>query len=276
MAGVALRLMRVIFVTTKRAGLLWPTVAVLAALSVLVGLGAWQWQRKAWKENLIATIEVRSTATPRGAEVLAEGGCSSPDGLGLKSSCEYLRVRLEGAFDHAQERHVFTPSPPAASRERGPGYLVFTPFKIAGLPSSIYVNRGYVPEDRKDPASRAAGQITGTVAVEGLLRSRQERRFFDGPNNPATNTWFLRDPVELAGGADGLGPKPSPTGALITAFYIDQLVPPPPGGLPVPLDGKYPLSNRHLEYALTWWGLALTLVGVYAAFVVSRLRQNGP
>ena len=65
-------------------------------------------------------------------------------------------------------------------------------------------------------------------------------------------------------------------GALITAFYIDQLAPAPPGGLPVPLDGKYSLSNRHLEYALTWWGLALTLVGVYAAFVVSRLQQSEP
>lgn len=250
-------------------------MAMLAALSVLVGLGVWQWQRKAWKEDLIATIEARSKAPARGIEALAGGGCFTADGLSLAAACEYLRIRLEGTFDHARERHVFTPSSPAASRERRPGFLVFTPFKVEGLPSPVYVNRGYVPEDRKDPASRMAGQVSGPVTIEGLLRSRQERRYFDGANNPAANIWFVRDPVELAGGAGGPF-RPSAPGGPTIAFYVDQLGPPPPGRLPVPSDGRYVLSNRHLEYALTWWGLALTLVGVYAAFVMSRLRRGEP
>jgi surfeit locus 1 family protein len=33
------------------------------------------------------------------------------------------------------------------------------------------------------------------------------------------------------------------------------------------------LSDNHLQYALTWFGLALTLVGVYTAAMISRFRR---
>ena len=56
-------------------------------------------------------------------------------------------------------------------------------------------------------------------------------------------------------------------------FTIDaDARPEPPGGLPRGGVTRLDLPNRHLEYALTWYGLALTLIGVYAAFAASRLR----
>jgi surfeit locus 1 family protein len=155
----------------------------------------------------------------------------------------------------------------------GPGYLVFTPFRPAGFDGWIYVNRGYVPQRLKNPDLRPAGQVEGTVVVEGLLRSRQQRQFFDGPNNPTSNVWLLRDPAELSAAASETAAS-GQGGKRATAFYVEQLAPRPPGGLPVPSDGKYELPNRHLEYALTWWGLALTLIGVYSAWILSRRRRG--
>jgi surfeit locus 1 family protein len=61
---------------------------------------------------------------------------------------------------------------------------------------------------------------------------------------------------------------------LAAPFYIDQEGPVPPGGLPKPgkIDVKMP--NNHWQYALTWFGLAASLFGVYIAWLLARLRRN--
>lgn len=255
-------------------GLVALTVATLAALAVLISLGNWQWQRKTWKDELVATISARAAADPLPPERWSSLSCRPVHEVGLAESCEFTTVRLAGHFDHASERRIFTTAPPGFS---GAGYWVFTPFDMAG--ARIYVNRGYVPEARKDPQARSAGQITGEVEIVGQIRSAEQRGQFTAVNNPASNIWFLRNPRELleAPGAgvidlarwEGEGPSG-------LDFYIDQISPAPPGGLPAPRASVIQLPNRHLEYALTWWGLALTLIGVYAALVLARLRGHAP
>ena len=158
---------------------------------------------------------------------------------------------------------------------------MFTPFDLArtGADGRIYVNRGFVPEANKDSQTRREGQIAGEVEIIGQIRSAEQRGTFTGDNNPEANVWFLRDPQELlpaSGAAAGELERwqgPGPSGL---AFYVDQIAPTPPGGLPAPRPSRIELPNRHLEYALTWWGLAVTLIGVYAAFVIGRLRGREP
>jgi surfeit locus 1 family protein len=44
--------------------------------------------------------------------------------------------------------------------------------------------------------------------------------------------------------------------------------------LPVPGKVIVNLPNNHLQYALTWFGLAAVLVGVFAAFVRAQWREQ--
>lgn len=255
----------------RAADLLWPTLLVIPALAVLLGLGTWQMSRKAWKEEIIATIAARAEAPPVEQAQVTSLTCQPADD-GLAQSCEYQRVRLKGRFDHDGERHVF-----AGAQGSGPqaevGYWVFTPFLPAGDRSGgvTYVNRGFVPERLKAPGQRAAGQVAGDVEIVAQIRTRELRSRFAGANDPARNTYFVRNPAELAGGSAAAG---NSAGRLIgnPLFYLELVQGAPPGGYPKPLAASISLPNRHLEYALTWYGLALTLVGVFAAFARGRLR----
>lgn len=259
----------------KQAGLILPTLLAIPALMLLLGLGQWQWQRKAWKEDLITTIDARASAVPVAAAQWPSLSCRPMHEVGLAASCEFTIVQLAGRFDHAGERYVFTSAPAAGSGPSGPGYWVLTPFELE-TGGRIFVNRGFVPEPLKDPSRREAGQVSDRIELTGQIRTAEQRATFSGENSPAAKVWFLRNPRELLGlgaadtapaGWKGAGPDP-------LEFYVEQIEPAPPGGLPAPRKSRIELPNRHLEYALTWWSLGLTLIGVYVAFAASRLRNR--
>lgn len=246
-----------------RRALLVPTIVTLAAMSVLLGLGTWQWQRKAWKEQVIATITARSKAAPIEAGDWLKRDCPNLDQFGIERSCEYLAVRLTGTFDHANERYVYTGiAKPAGGGVGGQGYWIMTPLRISGSNEVVAVSRGFVPEAQKLPSRRAAGQVAGESTIVGLVREPEPRSMFTGANDPPKGIWYLRNPGELF-----------PAGPLTqTSHFIDLLSPTASGGLPQPTAGRIDIPNRHLEYALTWWGLALTLAGVYVAFVMAQIE----
>ena len=242
-------------VSAERHGarLIWPTVAMLAALAVLLGLGTWQLQRKAWKEGLLADIAARATAEPITLEAAMRRRLGGED-------FEYARVRVAGRWHHDKERFYYAPGP------EGPGFHVYTPLETAGGPI-VFVNRGFVPERLRDQAARRDGLAGGEVAIVGLLRAPGERGWFTPDNDPARNLWFWRD---LAGMAlSALGADAS----RVAPFFLDAEAGRsstwPQGGAT-----RLTLPNRHLEYALTWYGLALALIGVYSAFAIGRLRRR--
>ena len=128
------------------------------------------------------------------------------------------------------------------------------------------VNRGFVPEDRKDAASRAAGQITGPVEIVGVLRWPEARTWFSAADDPVHNLWFVRDPHAMAA-AKGIG--------AVAPFYVEQESPVPPGGWPQPGKLVVNLPNNHLQYVVTWYGLALVLVVVFVVWARSSFRSTG-
>jgi surfeit locus 1 family protein len=135
------------------------------------------------------------------------------------------------------------------------------------LPSgaSVIINRGFVPLGSKDPASRAAGQVAGGVTITGLLRMPEQAGWFAPQNDPARDAWYRRDPAEIARVLKLERAAP---------FTIDADATPSPGGLPEGGRTRLNFPNDHLGYALTWFGLALALAGVFAAFVWQRLRHG--
>ena len=56
----------------------------------------------------------------------------------------------------------------------------------------------------------------------------------------------------------------------LVPFFVDADATPNPGGLPVGGVTLIDLPNSHLQYALTWYGLAGTLVVVFGLFAWKR------
>lgn len=204
-----------------------------------VSLGMWQVHRRAWKLALIDQVSRRVDAAP----IPAPGPAAWS---GINADTAYTHVTVTGRYENARETLV------QANTELGPGFWVLTPLD-ATRGFTLLVNRGFVPLDRRDPANRARGQIAGITTVSGLLRVTEPRGAFLRHNDPAHDRWYSRDIAAIAK-ARGLG--------AVAPYFIDAdraALPPdaPVGGLTI-----VHFRNAHLQYALTWFGLALlSLVG---------------
>lgn len=210
-------------------------VIALACVAGLAGLGIWQIERLGWKQDLIERIDTRIRAQP----VAAPGPAAWPD----IAEDEYLRVQLTGRFLHDRETLV------QAVTERGAGSWVLTPL-VSEAGFSVLVNRGFVPPERRDRASRAEAQPGGTVTLTGLLRLSEPGGGFLRANAPAENRWHSRDVAAIAR-ARSLE-KAAP-------YFVDADGTPNPGGFPVGGLTVLRFSNNHLGYAATWFALALML-----------------
>lgn len=233
--------------------LFWPTLVAVPALAVLLGLGTWQMQRKAWKDGLIAQIATRSASAPvalaAGLEMARAGG-----------DPEYLRVRVEGRFPDGTEWFYWAPG------RSGNGWHVYAPFETSDG-AILVVNRGFVAHEYRAPAMRPEPTHGAARTLTGLLRKAEPKGAFTPQNDVAKNMWYSRD---LAGMVATL-PAERAARALPLMLDVEGQNSPPPapqGGVT-----RLELPNTHLQYALTWYGLAATLIGVYSAFAWPRFGR---
>lgn len=240
----------------RRGGLLEATIYAICGVVILCGLGVWQLDRKVWKENLIATLNTRLARAPESLPPRESWPRLVPE------DNEYTRVTFPAEFLAGQEALVYTPGSPLRPDVKGPGYWVFAPAQLTGG-SIVLVNRGFVPLIAKDPATRLGGATQGAVDIVGELRWPEARGLFTPADDVAGNVWYLRDPKAMAAAKQWDAAAP---------FYIDQEAPVPVGGLPLPGKLTVALPDNHLQYAITWFGLALALAGVYAAWLARRLQ----
>ena len=144
--------------------------------------------------------------------------------------------------------------------EYGPGFWVLTPLATEGG-GTLLVNRGFVPPDRRSPATRAAGNPTSPVAVTGLLRLTEPGGAFLRRNDPAAGRWFSRDVAAIAA-SRGLGE--------VAPYFVDADATPNPGGLPIGGLTVVAFRNTHLVYALTWFALAAMAFGALVYLALER------
>ena len=236
-------------------------VSATVGVAILSTLGVWQVQRLAWKTDLIARVETGLTAPP----VAAPGPGEWP-ALDI-GAMEYTPVTVTGTFDHARTAYVtYTltrPNGPAG----GLGYMVMTPL-LTDDGWTVYVNRGFVPADRRAPDARPGGIVEGETTVVGLLRGTALKPWFVPGDNAADNVWLSRDPALFAEAYGAPSDRIAPY--IIDAVYDPDL----PGGLPQGGETIVSFSNNHLGYALTWFGLAAALAVMTVSFVVGRLRAQ--
>jgi surfeit locus 1 family protein len=222
--------------------------AMLLLAVVFAGLGAWQVQRLSWKLDLIARVEARVHREAMPAPVASEWADISAE------KDEYRHVTASGRFDHGKAVLV------QAVTELGAGFWVVTPL-VGDDGSSVLINRGFVPADRRDPASRATGDPSGPVSVTGLLRISEPGGGFLRSNDPAGSRWYSRDVAAITK-AEGL--------ADVAPYFIDADATPNPGGLPVGGLTVVRFRNSHLVYALTWFALAA--MSAVVGYLIYRRR----
>lgn len=226
-------------------------VAVTLAMAILLSLGTWQVKRLHWKEALIADIEERRNAAPldlAGLEaILAKGG-----------DVDYRAAEAEGRYLNDKERHFL------ATFRGQAGFYVYTPLALADG-RYLFVNRGFVPYDRKEPSSRPQSLVEGEQVVKGLARARLNAKpsMMVPENDEAKNVFYWKELDRMAASVALPADK-------VVPFFLDADATPVPGGLPEGGVTEIDLPNSHLQYAITWYGLALALAGVVAYAIVRR------
>jgi surfeit locus 1 family protein len=224
------------------------TVSCLLLFAVLCGLGSWQLQRLQWKLALIASVNAHMTAPPVSLDqILAMDA----------DQAQYRRVRLTGHFDHSNEAYVFTTDASGA-----PVYHVLTPF-ITKNGQIFIIDRGAVPKQKLDPVTRRAGDVFGQTQLTGVWRVPDRPGLFTPAPDPVHRIWYARDLAGIAA-ATHLN--------LAAPVVIEADATPNPGGLPVGGQTVVQFRNQHLSYAVTWFGLAFVLLGVWLSYNISKGR----
>lgn len=239
------------------------TLLALFVLAALIALGTWQIQRMHWKHALVAAVAERMRAPP-----VPPPGPGVWDRL-VPDDYRYTHVALDGRFLPGEAR-VYALLSDARGPLSGAGYWIVAPFETdAGF--VVLVNRGFVPMDGRTngPAvPEHAPPPEGPVTLEGYLREPDPPSWLTPDPDPAAGLFFVRDAATLA-------PAMTLPALPVAPYTVDAAASAtPPGGLPQAGETRTVFPDSHLQYALTWYGLALGLVGVYAAWAWRRFRPR--
>lgn len=227
---------------------LWPTLITIPIFICLLLLGNWQIERLEWKLGLIEQIEARAFMDP----------VSLPFNVSNLDNLEYLSVSMTGRFSNNQEMTKYSVGPNGE-----PGYDLYTP--LAGIDGKvIIVNRGWVPEALKEQIDRPQTLVQNEVSVLGLLRKPSKKLWYGPENEPENNNWFYGD-------LDGM----ARAHYLLEVYPMYMFASRDEGDRSFPVAGRteFNIVNNHLDYVLTWFGLAIVLVVIYVVAHTSRKEQ---
>jgi len=214
----------------------------LVMLGLLIGLGTWQVKRLAWKEGILRQIDQseRAPAMPLPAD-----------------PAPFAKVRVEGrfrpdlaAFYGAEVRD--TPGGPQL------GTQLIMPLERAGAPP-LLVDRGWVPTSRSEPIVTSAGPVD----VTGFIRLPDKPGLFSASDDRTMREFYTLNPAAI-GAALGL--------AEVAPYTLVALGTPTPASYPIPAEALPRPPNNHLSYAITWYGLAVTLVVIFALWARKALQ----
>jgi surfeit locus 1 family protein len=229
----------------------WTIAAVsLLGIVILGMLGMWQMQRLHWKQALLANIVENQAAPPMTLDAALKA-------VEAGQNVEFRRVSTRGAFMHQAERHFLS------ILDGKPAWQIVTPLQSEeGI--VVLVDRGAVPEELRDPATRAATNPQGIQSIIGAIRLRRDAQGLFAPDNdPEKNLYYWWDVPAMLRDAN-----PSPDSRV--ALFVLQLTPlAGDTGFPRPQGVAVNVSNNHLQYAITWFSLAAVLV-VFAGLLIRQ------
>jgi cytochrome oxidase assembly protein ShyY1 len=234
-------------------------VFTLAMVALCIGLGLWQLQRRAEKHALIAALTERVTGAP--APLPRQWDALTPE------KDEFRRVRFVATYQSRPNVMVYSSGSAVRDDVTGPGTWAFLP---ATLPTgeTVAINAGFVQntmQDRPQQDRAVARLITNEpVTLTGYIRFPQVAGILTPPEDPAKRLWFTRDHLAMARSLGWGEGKP------VAPFYIDLEAPVPDSGIPKPGTLTVHLKDNHLQYAITWFGLAFVIAIAFGVWWAQR------
>jgi cytochrome oxidase assembly protein ShyY1 len=239
-------------------------VFTLLMVALLVGLGVWQLQRRLEKHALIAALTERLMAVPGALRQPSQWSALTPE------RDEFRRVSFTATYQSGSDAMVYSSGSAVREDISGPGTWAFMP---ARLPTgeTVAINTGFVQntmQDRSQQDRAVTPLITHQpVMLTGYIRFPEAAGTLTPPENLAKRLWFTRDHLAMAR-ALGWGEG----GQKIAPFYIDLEAPVPSSGIPKPGPLEVHLKDDHLQYAITWFGLAGAVMIAFAVWLRAQRR----
>lgn len=235
-------------------------VIALIMVSVLASLGVWQLRRKDEKHALITALTERLAAAPVALPAAAQWPSLTP------AHDEFRRVKFSATLQNKPDAMVYSSGSAVRDDVTGPGTWTFVPARLADG-RSVVINAGFVQNTMQDRAQQDRAVrplITGApVELTGYLRFPESAGALTPHEDSSKRLWFTRDVPSMAQVL---------AWGEVAPFYIDLESPQPASGTPKPGPLQVRLKDDHLQYAITWFGLALVVAGAFVAWVIQRRR----
>jgi surfeit locus 1 family protein len=238
-------------------------VFTLVMVTLFVGLGVWQLQRRTEKHALIAALTERLAATPAALPPAAQWRTLTP------AQDEFRRVSFTATYQPLPDAMAYSSGSAVREDISGPGTWAFLPAALRSG-ETVVVNAGFVQNTMQDRAQqdRAVTRlVTGEpVVLTGYIRFPEAAGVLTPAENLAKRLWFTRDHLAMAR-ALGWGKD-----SQIAPFYIDLEQPAPASGIPKPGPLEVHLKDDHMQYAITWFGLAGAVVIAFGMWLRAQRR----
>jgi surfeit locus 1 family protein len=239
-------------------------IFTLVMLTLFIGLGVWQLQRRVWKHALIAALTERLAEVPGPLPVPSQWGALTP------ALDEFRRVRFSATYEAVPDAMVYSSGSAVRADIPGPGTWAFMPARLADG-ETVVIDAGFVPnlmQERAGEDRAVKPLLTHTpVTLTGYLRFPEKAGMLTPQENLSKRLWFTRDHLAMARAlgweADG---KP------VAPFYVDLELPVPASGVPKPGPLDVHLKDDHMQYAITWFGLAGAVVIAFGAWWRTQVR----
>ncbi|AKS45316.1 surfeit locus 1 family protein [Octadecabacter temperatus] len=215
---------------------LFPLVAGLGGLVVLLYLGFWQMDRLEWKMGIIGEIEAR----------LAADAAPLPDAPTFEED-NYRTVIMQGAATGEEIRFL------DSGTVAGTGHRIITAFETVDG-RRIMLDQGLLPL-----YSETGTPFTDEVTVQGNLIWPDDI----SKQAPQDGEWYARDVPAMA---EALGTEPVLVVLYAATQYDERLT-------PLPVDTRS-IKNDHLEYAITWFLLAVVWLAMTSFYTARILRKK--
>ena len=236
-------------------------IFTLLMVAMFASLGTWQLQRRTEKHGLIAALTERLAVAPEALPLPAQWSALTP------AKDEFRRVRFSATYQSIADAMVYSSGSAVRGDISGPGTWAFMPAALPGG-ETVVINTGFVQNTMQDRAlqDRSVARLVTRepVMLTGYIRFPEAAGMLTPPENLGKRLWFTRDHLAMA---RALGWN------TVAPFYIDLEQPVPESGIPKPGPLEVHLKDDHLQYAITWFGLAGAVVIAFAVWLRAQRRK---
>jgi surfeit locus 1 family protein len=250
----------------RRRGVAGFGIFTLVMVALFIGLGVWQLQRRIEKHALIAALTERLAAAPGALPSPAQWSALTP------AHDEFRRVSFAATYEPRPDAMVYSSGSAVREDISGPGTWAFLPAALPGG-ETVVINAGFMQntmQDRTQQDRAVTRLITNEpVTLTGYIRFPEAAGVLTPAESMAKRLWFTRDHLAMAH-ALGWGQDGRP----VAPFYIDLEQPVPASGIPKPGPLDVHLKDDHLQYAITWFGLAGAVVIAFGVWLRAQRRAS--